>query len=72
PRTPGPRPQFAAAVSGIVMAVAALVIVAATYTVQLVYKDYYDCVSDSLTAPSREACEDLLPERLRPVLGEQE
>ncbi|WP_059012996.1 hypothetical protein [Streptomyces specialis] len=59
-------------VSGIVLAVAALVIVATTYTVQFVYKDYFDCVDDALTAPSREACETLLPEELRRILGEQD
>ncbi|RKN05207.1 hypothetical protein [Streptomyces radicis] len=68
----GARPQFAAAVSGIVLASAALFIVAATYTVQLVYKDYFDCVDDALTTPSREACEELLPSQLRPILGEQD
>ncbi|RBM04492.1 hypothetical protein [Streptomyces sp. PT12] len=71
PGPPRARPQFAAAVSGIVLASAALFIVAATYTVQLVYKDYFDCVDDALTTPSREACEDLLPSQLRPILGEQ-
>ncbi|WP_049577037.1 hypothetical protein [Streptomyces sp. SBT349] len=68
----GPRPQFAAAVSGIVLASAALLIVAATYTVQLVYKDYFDCVDDALTTPSRHTCEQLLPSQLRPILGEQD
>ncbi|UCM89955.1 hypothetical protein [Streptomyces marincola] len=74
-RGPGgrePRPQFAAAVSGIVLASAALMIVAATYTVQLVYKDYFDCTSDALTTPSRETCEELLPSQLRSILGEQD
>ncbi|MDT0347262.1 hypothetical protein [Streptomyces litchfieldiae] len=68
----GARPQFAAAVSGIVLASAALLIVAATYTVQLVYKDYFDCVDEALTTPSRQACEELLPSQLRPILGEQD
>ncbi|MDT0443667.1 hypothetical protein [Streptomyces johnsoniae] len=80
PPSPGPaapgarpaRPQFAAAVSGVVLASAALAIVAATYTVQLVYKDYFDCVSDALTRPSQQACEELLPSQLRPILGEQD
>jgi hypothetical protein len=65
------RPQLAAAVAGIVLAAASLLIVATTYTVQFVYKDYYDCVDDALTAPSREACEDLLPSQIRPFLTEQ-
>src|SRR5690606_1632143 len=42
-RRPGDRPQFAAAVAGVVLASAALAIVIASYTVHLVYKDYYDC-----------------------------
>ncbi|MGK5531221.1 hypothetical protein [Streptomyces sp. URMC 129] len=45
---------------------------ATTYAVQLVYKDYFDCVNDALTEPSRESCETLLPEQLRRVLGEQD
>ncbi len=66
------RPQLAAAVAGTVLAAAALLIVATTYTVQLVYKDYFDCVDDALTRPSAEACEQLLPNQLRPFLTEQE
>jgi hypothetical protein len=53
-----------------VLAAASLMIVATTYTVQLVYKDYYDCVDDALTEPSREACDDLLPSQIRPFLTE--
>jgi hypothetical protein len=64
------RPQLAAAVSGIVLASAALLIVATTYTVQLVYQDYFHCVEDALTMPSREACEQHLPTQLRPFLTE--
>jgi hypothetical protein len=64
------RPQLAAAVAGIVLASAALLIVATTYTVQLVYQDYFHCVEDSLTTPSREACEQHLPSQLRPFLTE--
>jgi hypothetical protein len=66
----GERPQRAAAVSGIVLASAALLIVAATYTFQLVYRDYFSCVEDALTSPSRAACETHLPSELRPYLGE--
>jgi hypothetical protein len=64
------RPQLGVAVAGVVMASTALMIVAATYTVQLVYKDYFDCVEDALTIPSREQCEELLPAHLRPILSE--
>jgi hypothetical protein len=71
PAVAGARPQFAAAVAGVVLAAASLLIVATSYTVQLVYKDYYDCVDDALTTPSREACEDLLPSQVRPFLTER-
>ncbi|GAA1906664.1 hypothetical protein GCM10009716_15770 [Streptomyces sodiiphilus] len=68
----GGRPQTAAAIAGLVMASLALTIVAASYTVQIVYKDYFDCVEDALTIPSRQACEELLPSQLRPILGERD
>ncbi|MBB1262497.1 hypothetical protein H3147_27425, partial [Streptomyces sp. OF8] len=57
---------------GLVVGSLALLVVASTFALQLVYKDYYDCVDDALTISSREACEDLLPERLRPILGERD
>jgi hypothetical protein len=66
------RPQLPAAIAGTVLAAAALLIVATTYTVQLVYKDYFDCVDDALTRPSAESCEQLLPSQLRPFLTDQE
>ncbi|MEU8653204.1 hypothetical protein [Streptomyces sp. NPDC048737] len=76
PRTPDPdnprppaRPQTTAAVSGIVTASLALALVALTFTAQLVYSDYYTCTNDALTNKSEQACEDLLPEQLRDVLG---
>ncbi|RKN46859.1 hypothetical protein [Streptomyces hoynatensis] len=65
------RPQLTAAISGLVLAGLSLAIVAASYTLQLVYKDYFDCVDQALTKPSRESCEVLLPSELRPFLGEQ-
>ncbi|MFD9221249.1 hypothetical protein ACFWDI_14825 [Streptomyces sp. NPDC060064] len=71
PATPG-RPQITAAVSGLVMASIALVIVAASFTAQLVYRDYYTCVNDALTKSGQLACNDLLPEPLRGVIGIQE
>ncbi|WP_307826714.1 hypothetical protein [Streptomyces pactum] len=46
----------------------ALLIVVATYSVQLIYSDYYTCVDDALTSTSREQCEQKLPEQLRPLL----
>lgn len=66
------RPQFPAALAGVALAVSALLIVASTYTVQLIYKEYYDCMEDALTAPARESCEQHLPSQLRPLLGERD
>ncbi len=66
------RPQTTAAVSGLVTACLALCIVAAGFTLQLVYKDYYTCVNDALTQSAQHSCEDLLPEQLRPILSVQE
>ncbi|MEU3252791.1 hypothetical protein [Streptomyces sp. NPDC006997] len=68
--TPAPgRPQSAAAISGLVTASLALALVAASFTAQLVYRDYYTCRSDALTNEARQACSKLLPEELRGVLG---
>ncbi|MEU8348300.1 hypothetical protein [Streptomyces sp. NPDC048845] len=77
PGAPGPaqngsRPQTTSAVSGLVTGSLALLIVAATYTFQLVYQDYYTCVEDALTRSSEQNCEKLLPEQLRPLLTTQE
>ncbi|AVH56961.1 MULTISPECIES: hypothetical protein [Streptomyces] len=78
PRTPDPdvpapdrnaRPQTTAAVSGIVTASLAILMVAATFTAQLVYSDYYACTNDALTSAARESCNDLLPKELQGVLG---
>ncbi|MFE5214557.1 MULTISPECIES: hypothetical protein [unclassified Streptomyces] len=77
PRTPDPdtpaatggRPQTTAAISGLVTASLALVLVASTFTVQLVYRDYYTCAGDALTHEAKVSCEKLLPEQLRGVLG---
>ncbi|RII21065.1 hypothetical protein DSC45_01495 [Streptomyces sp. YIM 130001] len=69
---PSGRPQTTAAVSGLVTAGLALAIVAATFTAQLVYRDYYTCVNDALTQSSKQTCEEHLPKQLRPLLGEPE
>ncbi|MHA5053823.1 hypothetical protein [Streptomyces sp. SD15] len=78
PRTPDPdapapdsntRPQRTAAVSGLVTASLAIVLVAATFTAQLVYSDYYACTNDALTNASKQSCNDLLPKELRGLLG---
>ncbi|WP_210578256.1 hypothetical protein [Streptomyces sp. GESEQ-4] len=74
PDTPAPaggnaRPQTTAAVTGLVTSSLAIALVAATFTAQLVYRDYYTCVSDSLTNEAKQSCSQLLPEELRGVLG---
>lgn len=66
------RPALAAAVTGVALATAALLIVGATYAMQLVYKDYFDCVADALTTPARQSCDELLPSQLRPLLEERD
>ncbi|MBB5927396.1 hypothetical protein FHS34_002854 [Streptomyces echinatus] len=66
------KPQRTAAVSGLVTASLALVLVASTFTVQLVYRDYYTCVGDALTHEAKQSCETLLPRELRGVLGTQD
>ncbi|QTE00418.1 hypothetical protein S1361_24010 [Streptomyces cyanogenus] len=63
------RPQTTAAVSGLVTASLALVLVASTFTVQLVYRDYYTCVNDALTHEAKQSCDTLLPRELRGILG---
>ena len=68
----GSRPQTTSAVSGVVTGSIALAIVAATFTFQIVYQDYYTCVDDALTRPSQQSCEQHLPERLRPLLTTEE
>ncbi|MET9649329.1 hypothetical protein ACE1OA_13795 [Streptomyces sp. JL2001] len=71
---PGARPgaarsQRTAAVSGLVAGALALLIVAGSFTMQLVYRDFYTCVDDSLTKSGQMACNDLLPKQLRDVFG---
>ncbi|WP_241968372.1 hypothetical protein [Streptomyces sp. ICBB 8177] len=69
---PGPyRPQFTGAVCGIVAAAVTLAIVAATFSFQLAYRNYYTCVNDALTTPARQSCSHLLPKPLRTVFGNQ-
>ncbi|MEU6377681.1 hypothetical protein [Streptomyces sp. NPDC046909] len=68
PNTPG-RPQTTAAISGLVTASLAIALVAATFTAQLVYSDYYTCTNDALTNAAKQSCTDLLPKELRGVLG---
>ncbi|WP_326767311.1 hypothetical protein OG978_24890 [Streptomyces sp. NBC_01591] len=65
----GGRQQTTAAVSGLVTALLALSIVATTFTVQLVYRDYYTCVNDALTKSGQLSCNDQLPKPLEPFFG---
>ncbi|MFE7425878.1 hypothetical protein [Streptomyces sp. NPDC057545] len=72
PGSPAPsygRQQTTAALSGLVTALLALSVVATTFTVQLVYRDYYTCVNDALTKSGQLACNDLLPKPLEPIFG---
>ncbi|MEU5596511.1 hypothetical protein [Streptomyces sp. NPDC020298] len=73
PNTPAPpaggRPQTTAAISGLVTGSLALALVAATFTAQLAYRDYYTCVNDSLTNEAKQTCKQLLPQELRGLLG---
>ncbi|NEC30308.1 hypothetical protein G3I20_27860 [Streptomyces sp. SID8111] len=66
------RPQTTAAVSGLVTASLALALVAASFTAQLVYSDYYTCTNDALTEEAKQSCNDLLPDELRGLLGMEE
>jgi hypothetical protein len=63
------RPQRTAAVSGLVTASLAIALVAAGFTVKMVYSDYYTCTNDALTSVAKESCAELLPKELRGVLG---
>ncbi|MYW11772.1 hypothetical protein GT034_25970 [Streptomyces sp. SID2563] len=65
----GGRQQTTAAVSGLVTGVVALAIVATTFTVQMVYRDYYTCVNDALTKSGQLTCNNLLPKPLEPFFG---
>lgn len=66
------RPQTTAAVSGLVTASLAIAVVAAGFTAQMVYRDYYTCTSDALTSEAQQSCEQLLPKELRGLLGDAE
>ncbi|WHM37070.1 hypothetical protein [Streptomyces sp. BPTC-684] len=72
PPPPPAKPQTTAAVTGLVTAILSLSIVAATFTMQLVYRDYYTCVDDALTKTGSLACNDLLPDPLVPLFGVKE
>ncbi|MGH3312049.1 MAG: hypothetical protein ACRDP3_15920 [Streptomyces sp.] len=62
------KSRTTAAVSGLITAALALAVVAATFTFQMIYSDYYSCTQDALTTSSRADCKELLPSQLRPLL----
>ncbi|MDT9688727.1 hypothetical protein Q5762_10225 [Streptomyces sp. P9(2023)] len=66
------RTQRTAAVSGLIAAALSLLIVAGSFTIQLVYSDFYTCADDALTKSGQLACNELLPEPLRDVFGVRE
>ncbi|MFF0447027.1 hypothetical protein ACFYT4_11525 [Streptomyces sp. NPDC004609] len=63
------RSQRTSAVTGLVMATIALLIVASAFTAQLVYRDFYTCERDALTKAGQLSCNDKLPEPLRGLFG---
>lgn len=65
------KPQFTAALCGTIAAALALMIVAASFSFRLAYKDYYDCTGDALTQRARQTCSDMLPKPLRHVIADQ-
>ncbi|WP_406061387.1 hypothetical protein OG462_26785 [Streptomyces sp. NBC_01077] len=66
------RSMRTAAISGLVAASVALMIVAVGFTMQLVYSDFYECRDDALTHAGQLACNDLLPKPLRAGFGVRE
>ncbi|WP_406862639.1 hypothetical protein ABZO31_20315 [Streptomyces sp. HUAS MG47] len=56
------KPQRRAAISGLVTAVLALLIVTTGFVFRLVYSDYFTCVEDALTETGRQSCTQQLPE----------
>ncbi|MCF3963557.1 hypothetical protein [Streptomyces fuscigenes] len=63
------RPQRTAAITGLVAAILALLLVAGVYSLQFVYSDYYSCVHTALTHEGQVACNDELPKSLVSLLG---
>ncbi|HEY5833480.1 hypothetical protein [Streptomyces sp.] len=75
PPAPGPDAQrsfLTAAWTGIITSAITLALVAATYSFQFAYRDYYSCKADALTTPASQACERLLPEPFRDLPAFQE
>ncbi|MET9348205.1 hypothetical protein [Streptomyces termitum] len=73
PAAPSPaRSMRTAAIGGLVSATVALLIVGFGFTMQLVYRDFYECRDDALTHAGELACNDLLPKPLRTGFGVRE
>ncbi|MCX5392682.1 hypothetical protein [Streptomyces sp. NBC_00094] len=72
PATAPVRSMRTAAISGVVAATVSLMIVAVGFTMQLVYRDFYECRDDALTHAGQLACNDLLPKPLRAGFGVRE
>ena len=70
PPAPGPDAQrsfLTAAWTGIITSAVTLALVAATFALQIAYRDYYTCKKDALTTPTSQTCDHLLPAALRHV-----
>ncbi|WP_461011455.1 hypothetical protein [Streptomyces capparidis] len=72
PGGPGTRPQFPAALSGLVSGGLSLAMVFGLFSLQIVYRDYFECVSDSLTTVARADCDKEIPAWVERVVGEDE
>ncbi|MGW8380693.1 hypothetical protein [Streptomyces sp. ODS28] len=62
------KSQASAAIGGLVTAMLTLAVVAGTFAFQMAYKDYFTCQQDALTQSSRQSCDKMLPDNLRPFL----
>ncbi|WP_168536136.1 hypothetical protein [Streptomyces physcomitrii] len=71
--TPGGRKQQrTAAVTGLVTSSLALTLLASAFAARVAYADFYTCTADALTLTAEQNCDRLLPEDLRPALGNQD
>ncbi|WP_418958662.1 hypothetical protein [Streptomyces tritici] len=66
------RPQRRAAITGLVAAGLALVIVVAGFTFRLVYSDYFTCVEDALTETGRQSCARELPQPWQDIIEQSQ
>jgi hypothetical protein len=66
---PATKPQFATAMSGLVAGGLSVLLVLGMFSLQLVYRDYFTCVSDSLTSAARQSCSKEIPSWLERTVG---